>query len=261
MYTNNLPSSDGRIQSPRYIGCSKHKNALIIISNTYSYSKKTNQNKQISCVTFSITECKTAAPPSPLNSPCIWTRNSVFIRRAASLSLSLLEPQRESISSIKMMEGLCCRAKLNKFFTNLEKEEAEITMSCLVHTHCVYHYSKILAFSSLGSLFIPNPEAQIYWKNIACNIEVAVSVPWPGYFNVLPWSGTHQDLLFTLAQPFGHQIRWGNGEEGWVVGFSGHCFSQVGFPCTRRAKKQDPSPWSSLSWEWDIAQLHCKLKT
>lgn len=55
-------------------------------------------------------------------SPCIWTRNSVLILRAASLSFSLLEPQRESISSMKMIDGLCSRAKVNKFFTNLERD-------------------------------------------------------------------------------------------------------------------------------------------
>lgn len=45
-----------------------------------------------------------------------------MILRAASLSFSLLEPQRESISSMKMIDGLCSRAKVNRFFTNLEKE-------------------------------------------------------------------------------------------------------------------------------------------
>lgn len=53
-------------------------------------------------------------------SPCIWTKNSVLMRRAASLSFSFLEPQRESTSSIKMMEGLCWRARSNRFFTNLD---------------------------------------------------------------------------------------------------------------------------------------------
>lgn len=51
--------------------------------------------------------------------PCIWTKNSVLMRRAASLSFSFLEPHSESTSSMKMMEGLCWRAKSNKFFTNL----------------------------------------------------------------------------------------------------------------------------------------------
>ncbi len=52
-------------------------------------------------------------------SPCIWTKNSVLIRRAASLSFSFLEPHSESTSSMKMIEGLCWRARSNKFFTNL----------------------------------------------------------------------------------------------------------------------------------------------
>ena len=56
---------------------------------------------------------------APSYSPCICTRNSVLIRRAASLSFSLLEPHRESISSMKMMDGLCSLAKENRFFTNL----------------------------------------------------------------------------------------------------------------------------------------------
>lgn len=56
-----------------------------------------------------------------INLPCIWTRNSVFIRLAASLSFSLLDPQRESISSMKMIEGLFSLASWNKFFTNLKE--------------------------------------------------------------------------------------------------------------------------------------------
>lgn len=54
--------------------------------------------------------------------PCIWTRNSVLIRRAASLSFSLLEPQSESISSMNMMEGLFSLARLKRVFTNLENK-------------------------------------------------------------------------------------------------------------------------------------------
>lgn len=60
-------------------------------------------------------------PSTSWCSPCIWTRNSVLILRAASLSFSLLEPQRESISSMKMIDGLCSRAKVNRFFTSLER--------------------------------------------------------------------------------------------------------------------------------------------
>lgn len=61
----------------------------------------------------------TSTPSLSFPTPCIWTRNSVLIRRAASLSFSLLEPHRESISSMKMMEGLCSLARLKRFFTNL----------------------------------------------------------------------------------------------------------------------------------------------
>lgn len=53
------------------------------------------------------------------SSPCIWTRNSVLMRRAASLSFSFLEPHSESTSSMKMIEGLCWRARSNRFFTSL----------------------------------------------------------------------------------------------------------------------------------------------
>ncbi len=53
-------------------------------------------------------------------SPCICTRNSVLILRAASLSFSFLDPQSESTSSMKMMDGLCWRARSNRFFTSLE---------------------------------------------------------------------------------------------------------------------------------------------
>lgn len=41
-----------------------------------------------------------------------------MILRADSLSLSLLDEQRESISSMKIILGLCCLANSNKFFTS-----------------------------------------------------------------------------------------------------------------------------------------------
>lgn len=50
--------------------------------------------------------------------PCIWTKNSVFIRLADSDSLSERDEHKESISSINMMLGLCWRANSNKFFTS-----------------------------------------------------------------------------------------------------------------------------------------------
>lgn len=53
------------------------------------------------------------------HAPCIWTKNSVLILRAASLSFSLRDPQRESTSSMKIMEGLCCLASSNRFLTSL----------------------------------------------------------------------------------------------------------------------------------------------
>jgi len=58
--------------------------------------------------------------------PCIWTRNSVFIRLADSDSVSDLEEQSESISSIKIIAGLCCRAKSNKFRTNFSDSPSHL---------------------------------------------------------------------------------------------------------------------------------------
>jgi hypothetical protein len=51
--------------------------------------------------------------------PCIWTRNSVLMRRVESLSPSVRLEQSESISSIKMMAGFFSRAISNKFLTSL----------------------------------------------------------------------------------------------------------------------------------------------
>lgn len=44
-----------------------------------------------------------------------------MILRAASLSFSLLEPHRESISSMKMIDGRCSLAKAKRFFTSLHR--------------------------------------------------------------------------------------------------------------------------------------------
>lgn len=54
------------------------------------------------------------------NLPCIWTRNSVLILLADSLSFSLLEPHKESTSSTKMMAGLLSRAISKSCFTSLQ---------------------------------------------------------------------------------------------------------------------------------------------
>lgn len=64
----------------------------------------------------------TVPPPGEPHAPCICTRNSVLMRRAASLSFSLREPHSESTSSMKMMEGLCCLASSKRFFTSLATE-------------------------------------------------------------------------------------------------------------------------------------------
>lgn len=122
------------------------------------------------------------------HSPCIWTRNSVFMRRAASLSFSLLDPQRESISSMKMIDGLCSRARLKRFFTNLGNK----------------------------------------WHIVKESQEAA--------YPTLTLLGGHY-LLLTFSQPFGDEVRGGDGEEGWVVRLRGNSFSQIGLSCTWRSKK------------------------
>ena len=51
--------------------------------------------------------------------PCIWTRNSVLMRRADSDSVSERVPHSESTSSMKMMVGLLSRAISNRLLTSL----------------------------------------------------------------------------------------------------------------------------------------------
>lgn len=58
----------------------------------------------------------------------------------------------------------------------------------------------------------------------------------------------HKALLFTFAQPLGHEVGGGDGEEGGVIGLCGHRFGKVGLPCSRRTKEKDPPPRSSLSY-------------
>lgn len=135
-------------------------------------------------------------------SPCIWTRNSVLIRRAASLSFSLLDPQRESISSMKMIDGLCSRARLKRFFTNL--------------------------------------------RNKRETVEEGQEAAW---LSPPPHLSGDLHLLLTFSQPFGDQVRGGDGEEGWIVRLCGNSFGQIGLSCTWWSKKQDPPPGNSLSCE------------
>lgn len=76
----------------------------------------------------------------PTSSPCICTRNSVLILRAASLSFSLLEPHKESISSMKMMDGLFSRANENRFFTNLGRANERRKKKCFtVYLLTMFH--------------------------------------------------------------------------------------------------------------------------
>ena len=69
----------------------------------------------------------TSTPSLSTPTPCIWTRNSVFILRADSDSFSLREPHRASTSSMNIMLGLFSRANENKVFTNLKKKFTKLT--------------------------------------------------------------------------------------------------------------------------------------
>ena len=59
----------------------------------------------------------TNTPVSSLPTPCICTRNSVLIRRLASLSPSPLVPHSESTSSMNTIDGLFSRARVNSCLT------------------------------------------------------------------------------------------------------------------------------------------------
>lgn len=58
--------------------------------------------------------------------PCICTRNSVLILLADSDSLSERDEQRESISSMNMILGLCVLANSNKFLTNFSDSPSHL---------------------------------------------------------------------------------------------------------------------------------------
>merc|ERR1712051_1182519 len=60
---------------------------------------------------------RTSKPLLLLPTPCIWTRNSVLIRREDSASPSPRALQRESTSSTKIIVGILSRAILNMVFT------------------------------------------------------------------------------------------------------------------------------------------------
>lgn len=62
---------------------------------------------------------RTSTPFISFPTPCICTRNSVFILLDASLSPSPLEPHNESTSSINIIDGFCSLARVNSCFTNL----------------------------------------------------------------------------------------------------------------------------------------------
>ena len=55
------------------------------------------------------------------------------------------------------------------------------------------------------------------------------------------------DILLTLSQPLGHEVRGGDGEEGGVVGLRCHGLCQVGLSGPWGPKQQDASPWGPLA--------------
>mmetsp|Transcript_5136 Transcript_5136/g.8736 ORF Transcript_5136/g.8736 Transcript_5136/m.8736 type:complete len:222 (-) Transcript_5136:217-882(-) len=74
--------------------------------------------------------------------PSIWTRNSVLIRREDSFSPSVLFPQSESTSSMKISEGFFSLAISNNCFTSLSdspchlltRSEEEMEKKVLLHS-------------------------------------------------------------------------------------------------------------------------------
>merc|ERR1719378_850861 len=69
---------------------------------------------------------RTRIPSLSTPTPCICTRNSVLIRLADSLSLSLRDEHNESTSSINIMEGLCSRAIWKSVFTSLSDSPSHL---------------------------------------------------------------------------------------------------------------------------------------
>lgn len=72
------------------------------------------------------------------NIPCICTRNSVLILLADSLSFSLLEPHKESTSSMKIIAGLLSRASSNNCFTSLQNNADRFYLQSL-SIHKTFH--------------------------------------------------------------------------------------------------------------------------
>ena len=69
---------------------------------------------------------RTRIPSLSLPTPCIWTRNSVFILLADSDSFSDLCPVKLSTSSINMMLGLCFLAISNRLATNFSDSPSHL---------------------------------------------------------------------------------------------------------------------------------------
>ena len=80
--------------------------------------------------------------------PCIWTKNSVFILLADSDSLSDLEEQRESTSSINMILGLWVLASSNKFFTSFSDSPNHLLTKSEEETE-----KKVELFASVAKAF------------------------------------------------------------------------------------------------------------
>lgn len=69
---------------------------------------------------------KTRIPLLLLPTPCIWTRNSVLILLEVSFSPSFLDPQRESISSMKIIAWSCSLAIVNNYFTSFSDSPSHL---------------------------------------------------------------------------------------------------------------------------------------
>ena len=69
---------------------------------------------------------------------CICTRNSVLIRREASFSLSIPRgPHKESISSIKIMDGASSRAERKRFETCFSPSPIHLDTMFDAETVCI----------------------------------------------------------------------------------------------------------------------------
>jgi hypothetical protein len=96
-------STNRCVELPGDIGCSQHENSTWIVPDALKSVNRDSWGVEAGG-TF------------------IWTRNSVFTRREASLSPSPLVPQMASTSSMNIIDGLFCLAIVNSCFTSLSSQ-------------------------------------------------------------------------------------------------------------------------------------------